>query len=364
MSRKVKKIFNKLKSSITTPELLEREFTIDYEIQLGDYRDWLINSKFVHSVECLPHKHISLIEYSTNFYIVIPDISSSTNPFCTNVLTDIFSDTLLLKEQPGIKSFIWSQLDFYQLHSTNQDDLYLKIFSQPKNNEFEISDLEEFLIPFEIYKLDSTNISSQLQDQEFLNQLCYKIYGLFLCENHNLLSLKFNDVDTLTNIKFIFELYGDLISIPIFRGLTSTNWDHFFLEFYRCIERLYGYPVIKSFIESINPTNSPTLDFDLLIKQNEQHYNVKPNEENALISLLKHQECSSSITEFALNYSITSTENKVEKIAKRIYKRRNSIAHWRKALDDETLKVDELLIKNISSFIISLYQIYSPYLSK
>lgn len=362
MSRKVNSLFKNLRDRITTPELLGRVVSANYNIELREYRDWLINSKILSTIECLPHKHVTIIEYDDEFYIVIPDISHDSTIFCSDIETNIFNDSLLLREQPGLKFFIWSQLNGYNQIETDEENLLLKVFMQPENNKFEICDLEEFFIPFEIYKLNKDRIIYIYNDKESLSQICFKVYGLFLCEYNHLLSLNIRDQDLITNIKTTFELHGDIISMPIFRGVTSTNFEHLFLEFYRCIERLYGYPVIKSFIEAIDSSNIQPIDFDDIISKNEKHYDVRPNELSALTSLLKNHECSLLVNEFAINYSIDSTNNKIENIAKKIYKKRNNIAHWRKALDEDSIKVDELLIKTISSFIICLYNIYGSYL--
>ncbi len=364
MSRKIEKIFNRLRKQIQSPDLISRIVSHSYSLNLGEYRKWLVESEVIHSEECTPHKFVSIIKYDEEYYIVLPEAIEDNRAFSRNVITNALSSEMLLRENPGLIAFLWSQLHCYENAYIDEEALAYKIFSQPPGTSLEVADLKEYYTAFEIWKLDATilKVSENYLKKEFWVQTCYSIYGCLLCEYPDMLSLKFNNADVIGEIKTILDIYGDLISIPILKGLTATNWEHCFLEFYRCIERLYGFPVMKSIIEAITSDNDLTIDIDLLVKNNEKIYNVRPNEENALIALLSHTECENQVNDFTTICSITSEENKVRNVAKRIYNRRNSIAHWRHALEDETLEVNEVLVGKLCEIINELYQIYNPYL--
>ena len=204
MSRKVTKIFNELKNNIISDELINRGISVDYSLKLDDLHDWVINSSVVFKVECLPHKYVSIVSYNDDFYVVIPEVIENANTFCQSIVTNVFRDNMLLRENPGLVTFIWSQIDSYKKIRISEEDLFLKIFSQPEKNEFEISELEEFFIPFDIWQIDSSIFEqvSKQNDTDFLTQFCYKIYGLYLCENTHLLSLNITDIECVTNGRF------------------------------------------------------------------------------------------------------------------------------------------------------------------
>ncbi|KGO81256.1 hypothetical protein Q763_09240 [Flavobacterium beibuense F44-8] len=363
MSRKIRTLFKNLRKEIVTDDLILKIVSDDYSIDLSTHKEWLTKSEIICSYECSPHKIVSIVKYLDDFFIVIPEDKECAVFDCADVSGNYLQTDLLFKEIDALKIFIWSQVPNYKNPHIDESDLLYNVFLQPEKNKFDISDLERFFLVFDIWKLDEACIDvSKLGANEYSKLLCFKLYSIYLLSNKELLSLNLshNGLDEI--IKSTLVLHGDLISMPFFRGLTSTNWEHLFLEFYRCIERLYGFPVVNSIISLISSTGDITCDFDLVIKDNERKYNLRPNEESALTSLLELSNCNPFVDSFAIKYDIQSEGKKVEKVASRIYKRRNSIAHWRKALEEDSLSVDAEFMSIITEIISQLYGVYGGFL--
>ena len=197
----------------------------------------------------------------------------------------------------------------------------------------------------------------------------YSLYGSRLTELPSNLTLTFSE-DTLIKFKRLFEDFP-VTSEAVFRGLTSTHWEHVFLELYRCIERLYHIPFIKELCNSMGNIYS-TSDLARLI---DRELTWHPNEEIAIIRLLKSLGIHSIIDEFMKTFTIPEPviildaekavdQNEIARakyqslsqtIAKEIYKLRNNIAHWRPIGDGNTVSNWENLVSLTCDLVIELY---------
>lgn len=192
-----------------------------------------------------------------------------------------------------------------------------------------------------------------------------------------------------------------MIGEVIFRGVTARHWEHSFLEFYRCVERLYtayNAKILKLYINSVINCESFTQSIqsediiskvedsskivDVIKNHISDNFNILSienfiekkwiyKEQDILFKLMCEVEDNPLIQRFAKVLDIDS--DKIEKddkgipkyknlcniVAGKIYPIRNSIAHFRPYDNkDNNIKWDEL-INIMCDFIDKLYVIYS-----
>lgn len=117
----------------------------------------------------------------------------------------------------------------------------------------------------------------------------------------------------------------------LLQGMLSIYWSSLFLELYRCIEQLYAAPRIIKLCEHW-PSKLPIHD---LARQIEKSLGWRPKEDEALAGLLA--ECDTSTVEAACSaFNVLEADEDQkstpsERLAKTIYKLRNSIVHFRPA---------------------------------
>ena len=160
----------------------------------------------------------------------------------------------------------------------------------------------------------------------------------------------------------------DLLGVIIYRSLFSISWNYSFLELYRCIEFLYPIPYLKEFSHCLGDSN---LFKEMYIKA-ETMLDWRPKEINSLERLIRdYGETNTEVLDFKKCFELIDGRpfeegiNTAPAIAKRIYKLRNSIAHFRLnlAYQIENKEDFDRLIGCMLAFIYTLYQKYEVEIS-
>lgn len=118
----------------------------------------------------------------------------------------------------------------------------------------------------------------------------------------------------------------------ILQGMLSIYWGNLFLELYRCIEQLYAAPRIIKLCEHW----PSTVSIHDLAEKLEKTLGWRPKEDDALARLLS--ECDPSTIESACSaFEVVDLDDEdmkstpAERLAKSIYRLRNSLVHFRPA---------------------------------
>ncbi|NHN31622.1 hypothetical protein [Paenibacillus agricola] len=199
------------------------------------------------------------------FFIVLPEAQKFTEPFMRGAVNQI-------NENAGLLTLVWGE-GAYPLSELKDygNQLIETVFGRDK--AYEHKDLSDFFAPCDIWEVE----------EELYNKPPYAIYGGRLTQVDEKLNLDFLIVTKIKIRKMFEDDTGNIISEALFRGLTSTHWSHSFLEFYRCIERLYHIPYLKQLGTSLDSIKS-TSDIASII---EDSLGWKPKEEEALIKLIQ-----------------------------------------------------------------------------
>lgn len=136
--------------------------------------------------------------------------------------------------------------------------------------------------------------------------------------------------DTLERLWIIFERESQFIPHQnLVQGLMAISWENLFLEAYRCLEQLYAEPRVSALKAQWRSTLS-LRDLAILL---EQHLSWRPKEDEALAKIIN---CSDPAYVAGLCNAFgigePSPENivpRTEKVAREVYKLRNSIVHYR-----------------------------------
>lgn len=217
-----------------------------------------------------------------------------------------------------------------------------------------LQELEEYYDKFTVFKINSTG--------DLREATCRQIICFLIATQTKQRWLPFSQ-DTLIAYQN-FTLTGSHY-VPyelILESLLANNWKYAYKDLYRCIEGLYTFPQVSSFREDISFTTIPLRKLAASI---ENRLGWRPNEAEAF-GLLLHAVQDSLLDKFLslfstdddikswdadltqiekLNevnppnertiekYKIIVHEKKAKYVAKKLYALRNSLVHFRPALD-------------------------------
>lgn len=361
-----KQIFANLEKVIIDSSLQPSIISIERQIKSENNRDWASKTVIIGKYECLANKIVTLFEFKGEFFICIPEKELDNNvPFNSKLISNVDdnNNNNLYSENAGLVPLLWSEVKSYQKSNINQDELWNKIFGNDYIR-YNLEDLQPYFIALSIWKIDKNEFQILLdylattandrkkfiEDNEglFWNTI-YQFYGLFLCQQKALLNLPYSD-KTINTIISLLENYGNYIGETVFQGLTSAQWRHSYLEFYRCIERLYPIKKVKALQEKI--VYSGNLEELASILEDKLEYRV--NESRAIKDLFEqYLKDEVTINDFAAYLEISITV-----IADKIYKYRNAIAHSRKIFSSQNVNTKEIndeLIGHFCKIISILY---------
>jgi hypothetical protein len=173
----------------------------------------------------------------------------------------------------------------------------------------------------------------------------------------NSYSLAFDVVAARTLLDIVERDVSSLFSASIYRSITASHWVHAYLELYRCIEYFYPVPYVNDLAKRVGVT-SPEELYDCLADV----LGWRPYEEDALARILNMVE-KASLEALAANLGMGTQEEMAgdslcRRVAKQIYKLRNSIAHHRIGLEGPPGMVWPHLIRDLCSIVNELQRIY------
>lgn len=260
-----KQIFANLEKVIIDSSLQPSIISIERQIKSENNRDWASKTVIIGKYECLANKTVTLLEFKGDFFICIPEKEFDSNvPFNSKLISNVDDNNNLYSENDGLIPLLWSEIKSYQNNKINQQELWNKIFGNDEVR-YNLEDLQPYFIELSIWKIDKNEFQILLEylaitpnnrnkfvedNERFFWNIVYQFYGLFLCQQKELLSLPYSD-NTINTIIGLLENYGSYIGETIFQGLTSAQWRHSYLEFYRCIERLYPIKKVKALQDKI-----------------------------------------------------------------------------------------------------------------
>lgn len=305
-------------------------------------QDSLINASIDCRETCLPGKTAFAISLNSRSIFALPESPTTHSLPFMNGITGQVNDA-------GLLTAIWAEPETKVKEIPDIASILANnIFG--RNHEYGLDEVVDYFQDISLWEADPNTYPTTLPGS------IYRVYGGFLTVNQSLnLSLPYL-ASTLTKIRQIFEQFsGCLIEEAVFRGLTATHWDHAFLEFYRCIERLYSVPYIEKFRSNLSAVRH--LDVNLWVSS---ALNWRPKEEDALVCILNDLTDRGLVIKLATVLSVNSSATPTDittPVGKALYKVRNNIAHLR--INTNSISIQwNILIDIMCDVIIDRYSAY------
>lgn len=230
-----------------------------------------------------------------------------------------FSDTVLIQYEVDLAIFVYSVfvLNTNVNHTKEPIEIYNNILCQPEDEAYQGHNLDDLIECFEnivVYEIpEMSSLSSENP---------YDAYAYYLLKKLQLESLKWEDrtFDILEEV--ILSGNNKIPFHNIVLALSANQWNHSFLETYRCIEHLFHVIKLNDFY---NVLNTPLTMLDVA-REIEDKISWRPNEESAIFDIFKE------ISNLHIIAELEQVKNKYDnntKIERWYYKQRNSIAHYR-----------------------------------
>jgi hypothetical protein len=306
-------------------------------------KDFLKNAKVEISTECLPGKWATLITHGARLFVVLPE------PRQTEISLRGIKPFI---PHSGFLTLLWS-LDTHA--PINNSDSGVRIAENLFGTVggYDASTVAPYFRPTQVFEVDRT-----IRD-DIPESLVYKVYGAFLLDTHSIIPLPYSPTTRARISELLEGECGHIASDILFRAITASHWPHAFLDFYRCIERLYQAPYIEDLRKSLG-----TMSHLSLVEQLSKHLEWRPKEEFALKRLLR--EVSNPILMDRLRIvfcktSPTDPSNLVDLVGGSIYKVRNSIAHFRSSqsiAQSTNLSDWDQAIEHLCELLSELYKTY------
>ena len=271
----------------------------------------------VYMQDFIPNANFSIVKYNgKNMLVIIGETKIN------------FSDAVLIQCEVDLAMFVYSVfvLNANVSHTKEPIEIYNNVLCQPEDEAYHGHNLDDLIECFEnivFYEIPETS-SLSIENP-------YDSYAYYLLKKLQVESLKWEDrtLDILEEI--ILNGNNKIPFHNIVLALLANQWNHSFLETYRCIEHLFH--VIRS-EEFYNVLNTPLTMLDVA-REIEDKISWRPNEESAISDIFKE------ISNLHITSELEQVKNKYDnniKIERWYYKQRNSIAHYRAI--HEPLKFD------------------------
>lgn len=356
---------------------------------LDKEKDFFINVEQKETISILYNASATLLKKENDYYVVMNnttvDIYNQENNDFIEICKDYDASILLLL---GAKKLIKinnsKSLEIYDELLYKEEDTEDKVFEYFENGtrKHSFDSLKPYFEDFKVFKV--TN--NEFFNSEEASIDVYKLLSFLLIKNNNMRQLPFEE-ETLMQFSDIST--GRNFFIPydfIMESLIAIKWKHVFKDLYRCIENLYAFPKAKKLIDNMNCSESIKIE-DIIISL-ENQLGWRPTEQQALQELLKFAKptiLNEFLKVFTNNSSWSTQEElkdkkieeaifdtleiekldkeinqkKAEYIGKSLYKLRNSLVHFRKALDSDNNKFDDtewnILTRGMLMFIVEIY---------
>lgn len=261
----------------------------------------------VYSQDFIPNANFSVIKYDgKNLLIIIGE--SQTN----------FSDTVLIEREVDLALFVYS---VYELkadinYAKEPIEVYNDVLCQPEDEFYHGHQLEDLIEQFQNIKV------YEISDTSNLSVEAYSSYAYYLLKSLQLNPGKWEE-KTLDILEQLLLSGNEKIPFHnIVLALLANQWNHSFLETYRCIEHLFHVIKLEAFYDILH-TSLSLLDVS---REIEEKISWRPNEEGAIQDIFKEIESLHITKELEL---VKNGYDSGMRIEKWYYKQRNSIAHYR-----------------------------------
>ncbi|MEC3619697.1 hypothetical protein P9152_05850 [Bacillus subtilis] len=243
----IKKIFNNLESQISDEDKLrispakKRSISPPSPEYTESNMKVLKNCKVSYKILLNNNTSIFGLTFDNKTYVLILGESQLESEFSPGFLVKS-SDTMNFAD--GFKLFAISE-ELVTLNSDNDlslnliDRLFGLVPDEQLNIEYNINEILSFYPNFEVWEIDK-----DIFDIKNENDL-YRIYILWRISNEKELvdshkfSLKFLYNTLEQFVKLTQNSNSKHIAKVLYRAISSTSWEHCYLELYRCIENLY-----------------------------------------------------------------------------------------------------------------------------
>lgn len=271
----------------------------------------------VYMQDFIPNANFSIVKYNgKNMLVIIGETKIN------------FSDAVLIQCEVDLAMFVYSVfvLNANVSHTKEPIEVYNNVLCQPEDEAYHGHNLDDLIECFEnivFYEIPETS-SLSIENP-------YDSYAYYLLKKLQVESLKWEDrtLDILEEI--ILNGNNKIPFHNIVLALLANQWNHSFLETYRCIEHLFHVIRLEEFY---NVLNTPLTMLDVA-REIEDKISWRPNEESAISDIFKE------ISNLHITSELEQVKNKYDnniKIERWYYKQRNSIAHYRAI--HEPLKLD------------------------
>ncbi|MFF2501086.1 hypothetical protein [Peribacillus sp. NPDC058075] len=244
----ITKIFDNLESQISDEDKIrilpakQRTISPSYPESMKNNMKVLINSKVSYKILLNNKTNVFGLAFDNKTYVLIPGESQLENGFSPGFLLKA-SDNKDFAD--GFKLIAISE----QLVTLNSDiDLSLNLIDKvyglnPDEElkiEYDINEVLSFYPNFEVWEIDK-----EIFDINNENDL-YRIYILWRISNEKEMvdrhkfSLEFSYNTLEQFVKLTQNPNSKHIAKVLYRAVSSTSWEHCYLELYRCIENLYS----------------------------------------------------------------------------------------------------------------------------
>ena len=315
-----KNIFSKLENFVTNKEC---DYQFDIQKCYIDYQEedkkYISTIKHFKEQEFIPNARFSMGEYKDDKILII--IGEQEIEINDEVLTSIEID---------LPIFLYGiyELNGQVNYGKSPMAIYNDILCQPEDDEYTGHKLEDLQDSFENIVAYKMGKNSSWVDEDM-----YAAYAYYLLKKLQEKSGEW-DNNTLDAVERVLLTGNDKIPYHnIALALLSNQWNHIFLESYRCIEHLFQIIKLDEFHAGLQ-TQMSLIEFS---KQIEEKISWRPNEENAIEEIFKQIENQNFTRDLE---KVKGKEKEVQgmKLHKWYYQKRNSIAHYRAV--HEPVKLD------------------------
>lgn len=289
-------------------------------------KEWLkslniINDKYY----ILPNFQTASFQYDGNDYFVTIGVQE----YLENDREEVIQ---LLELNAGIVTALLSELKISVDKKVDPYQIIEEIF-YPSEDEmilYNFSKVKDFFEPIFVYKIPKNSTFLSLDKINIS-----RISGFYTVKSSQLISLNFSP-NTLNEFEKLFiEGSQNIPYESLLSSLVSVSWKYSFLDVYRCIERLFPISALEDLHKKLNIVYS-LLNFADDI---ESYIGWRPKENGALNKLINYSPKIARQMLCQIKGDIKGIEE--AKLGDFIYKIRNSIVHFRPAIQPITSKLDD-----------------------
>lgn len=276
------------------------------------------------SIDCLPGRRLWTIVHDPVVFVVLPHETDQTGANIQGVQRRNDSHA-------GVLTLLWAGGNIPPNAGCGVEVLEF-IFS--RTGAFSVDDLRPYFAPSTIWELERPPDRAR-QDAE-VSAAALRLYAALLLLDGRT-ALTFTPELSAAVLRLLNGPCGRIAASTLFRAVTAQHWPHVFLDVYRCLERLFPFPYLERLATRIGHRDVTSLEnyaADLL--------GWRPKESEALIELFRLISGDGVFGELAAALDIRSEDGSdhCAMVARCLYARRNSVAHFRIDTSEPTTGAD------------------------